>query len=104
MVSAVMAHLALFRLGGRSGVIGGDKPFGSRPFGEQTEEIGNVVHDLVGVVVGEVAPEARLPDLPGAGDLLPASLSYAASRRFIEDLTGGAAAPCSWPPVSESHR
>jgi hypothetical protein len=29
---------------------------------------------------------------------LPASLSFAASRRFIEDLTGGSAAPCSWPP------
>src|SRR5712675_968830 len=40
MVSAVIAHLALIRLGGRSCVIG-DKPFGSRPFGEQTEETGN---------------------------------------------------------------
>jgi hypothetical protein len=49
-----MAHLALIQLGGGSGVIGGDKPFGSPPFGEQTEETGNVMHDLVGVVVGEV--------------------------------------------------
>src|SRR3954466_6191285 len=70
MVSAVMAHLALVRLGGRGGVIGGGKPLGARPFGKHAEEAGNVVHDLAGVVVGEVAPEARLPNLPGPGDLL----------------------------------
>src|SRR6476646_8344778 len=70
MVSAVMAHLALVRLCGRSGIIGGGKPFSSRPFGEHAEEAGDIVHYLTGVLVGEVAPNARLPDLPGAGDLL----------------------------------
>ena len=63
--------------------------FGPRPFGEHAEEAGDIAHDLAGVLVGEVAPETRLPDLPGPGDLLAASLSFAASRCFIEDLTGG---------------
>ena len=63
--------------------------FGPRPFGEHAEEAGDVVHDLAGVLVGEVAPDARLPDLPGAGDLLARSLSFAASGRSIEDLTVG---------------
>jgi hypothetical protein len=99
-----MAHLAIVWLGGRSGVIGSGKPFGARPFGEHAEEAGDIVNDLVGVLVGEIAPNARLPDLPAAAICLPASSSFAASRRFIEDLTGGSAAPCSWSPVSDSHR
>src|SRR5690606_526791 len=54
----------------RGGVIGGGKSFGARPFGENAEEAGDVLHDLAGVLIGEVAPEARLPDFPCAGDLL----------------------------------
>ena len=35
------------------------------------EEACEVERDLAGVLVGEVTPEARLPDLPGSDDLLP---------------------------------
>jgi hypothetical protein len=70
MVSAVMSHLAIVRLGGRGGVIGSWKPFAARPFGEHAEEAADIVNDLAGVLVDEIAPNARLPDLPAVGDLL----------------------------------
>ena len=44
--------------------------------------------DLPGVLVGEVAPEARLPDLPGAVDQIAVQCRLQ-RRGFIEDLTGG---------------
>ena len=40
------------------------------PIQRDSEEAGDVVHDLAGALVGEVAPDARLPHLPGANDLL----------------------------------
>src|SRR5271154_3894073 len=36
--------------------------------------------DLAGVLVREIAPDARLPDLPAAGDLLARVIAFAASR------------------------
>lgn len=101
-----MAHLAIVRLGGRGRVIGGGKPFGARPFGEHAEEAGGYRDAPGGLLVGEVAPEARLPDLPVWAICLPASLSFAESRRFIEDLDGRFP-PASCPgafSASESHR
>ena len=69
MVSAFMAHLAVIRLRGRGGVIiGGGRPFSARPFGEHAEEASDIAHDLEGVLVGEIAPDARLPDLSTAGE------------------------------------
>jgi len=39
----------------------------ARPFGEHAEEAGDIVNDLAGVIVGEIAPDARLPDLAAGG-------------------------------------
>ena len=79
--------------------------FGPRPFGEHAEEAGDVVHDLAGVLVGEVAPETRLPDLPGAGDLLARVMVVCSVETFHRRPHGRLlAVPCSWSPVSESHR
>src|ERR1700689_1332385 len=72
-------NLAIVWLGGRSGVIGSGKPFGARPFGEHAEEAGDIVNDLAGVLVGEIAPDARLPELAVAGS--GASAADAERRR-----------------------
>src|ERR1700730_19217522 len=67
MVSVFMAHLAVVR---RGGVIGGGEGFHPRPLGENAEEAGDIVRDLLGVLVGEVATVARLPDLPGPVEMI----------------------------------
>jgi hypothetical protein len=62
-----MAHLAVVR---RGGVIGGGEVFHPRPLGENAEEAGDIVRDLLGVLLGEVATVARLPDLPGPVEMI----------------------------------
>ena len=49
MASAVMAHPAVSRLGGRLVIVGGGKPFGVRPLGKNGEEAGDVLGNLPGV-------------------------------------------------------
>ena len=63
------------------------------------------VGDLPGVLGAEITTEARLPDLPGAPDQFIFQVVVCCVRCFHRRPHGRfLAAPCSWPPVSESHR
>src|SRR4029077_4655906 len=75
--------------------------FRPRPLGEDREGAGGVISDLPGVLIGEVAPGARSPELAG-----PADQIVVGSVRWFHRRPHGRllAVPCSWSPVSESHR
>jgi hypothetical protein len=96
MVSAFTAHLAYIRGGGLAGVICRIGPFGRRPFGEDSEEAGDVLGDLPGVLAAQVTPEARLPDFSGSGRsdcrwlhvMVSPKTSRPASRRSVPLASG----------------
>jgi len=96
IISAFMAHLAIVRRGGRDGVIVAANFSCPCPFGENAEEAGDIERDLPGVLIGEVAPEARLPDLPGPGGL-QADMIVVRSVRWFHRRPHGRllAVPCS---------
>jgi len=104
MVSAFMLCLRRLGNGGRTRIVGWNGPLGARPFGQHREEAGHVRRDLPGVLAAQLATEARPPDLTGAPDQI--IIEIVLGVRWFHRRPHGRllAAPCSWPPVSDSHR
>ena len=68
MFSTVMTHLLVIGGAGLASVVRWRGHLGPRPFGEDGEEASQVIGDLAGVVIGEVAPDARFPNPAGPVD------------------------------------
>ena len=81
------------------------RPLGPRPISPHREEARNVLNDLPGILAAEIAADARLPDLPCALAQVVFQVIICCVRWFHRRLHGRfLTAPCSWFPVSESHR
>jgi hypothetical protein len=89
MISAVMAQLPILASVGLAGVVCRGWHLRPRPFAQNREEARDVRGDLLGVVMGQITTETRLPNVAGASDHFVFQVSFTACDGFTEDITGG---------------